>query len=91
MFKKVTPVQVKAGSVQFPHCDPRILHAPKECQFCDLNPGWQFLRQQWGIAFTGYQPEEKELPCPADHARGDNHTKWHGNVAQTPGQTKSLG
>jgi hypothetical protein len=90
MFKKVTPVPVKAASVQFPHCDPRILHAPKECQFCDMNPGWQYLRQMWGIAFTGYQPEEKELPCPADHARGDNHTRWHGNVAQASG-TKGPG
>jgi hypothetical protein len=67
---------------QFPHCDQRILHAPLECQYCDMHPDWQALRAAWGIAFTGYTPEGTELPCPADHARGDSHKKWHGNIAQ---------
>lgn len=40
---------------QFPHCDQRILHAPGECQYCDMHPEWQELRQAWGIAFTGSQ------------------------------------
>lgn len=39
----------------------------------------------WGIAFTGWQPEGNELPCPADHARGDAHTKWGGNTAKSTG------
>lgn len=65
-----------------PHCDSRILHAPGECEFCDAHPEWQDLRRIWGIAFTGKTPESTELPCPADFSRGDNHTKWHGNVAQ---------
>lgn len=83
MFKKVKPALHHRYDFikQFPHCDPRILHAPDECQFCDKHPEWQALRQAWGIAFTGYEPEGKELPCPADYARGDNHTKWYGNVA----------
>lgn len=66
---------------QFPHCDPRILHAPGECQHCDTHSDWQALRVAWGIAFTGWLPDEKELPCPADNARGDNHKKWYGNTA----------
>lgn len=40
-----------------PHCDGRILHAPGECWSCDLYPDWQKLRELWGIAFTGHQPE----------------------------------
>ena len=41
---------------QFPHCDARILHAPGECEYCDLHPEWQELRKVWGIAFTGHLP-----------------------------------
>jgi hypothetical protein len=67
---------------QFPHCDQRILHAPGECEYCDQHGEWQSLRVAWGIAFTGWSPEETELPCPADNARGDNHKKWAGNVAK---------
>lgn len=86
MFKKIKPTiftqlsEIKTP--QFPHCDQRILHAPGECEFCDLHPDWQLLRQLWGICFTGYEPEGAELPCPADHARGDKHKLWGGNTAQ---------
>jgi hypothetical protein len=41
---------------RFPHCDPRALHQPSECQYCDLYPEWQALREAWGIAFTGHPP-----------------------------------
>lgn len=82
MFKKIQPAKrSKIFIQQFPHCDQRILHAPGECKYCDENPNWQELRQAWGIAFTGYEPEGTELPCPADHARGETHKNWHGNVA----------
>lgn len=71
---------------QFPHCDQRILHAPGECEYCDKHPEWQELRKMWGIAFTGHTPTEeqyaKQLPCPADFNRGENHQKWGGNVAK---------
>lgn len=38
---------------QFPHCDPRVLHRPGDCTYCDRRPQWQELREAWGIAFTG--------------------------------------
>lgn len=77
---------------RYPHCDARILHAPKECRFCDLHPDWQELREMWQIAFTGketvpldhtaaWQTEGAVLPCPADYIRGDSHIKWGGNQA----------
>lgn len=81
MFKRLEVVERDTVIRQFPHCDPRILHAPGECEFCDKHKDWQELRLKWGIAFTGFEPEGTELPCPADHARGDAHTKWYGNVA----------
>lgn len=75
---------------QFPHCDPRILHAPGQCEFCDKYPVWQELREMWRIAFTGETPVELRgvgqnhdgpvLPCPADYTRGNSHTKWTGNL-----------
>jgi len=77
-----------------PHCDARILHAPGECWACDLYPDWQELREKWGIAFTGHQPEDvgrygipfKQLPCPADHNRPpdspSDHRQWGPNQAQ---------
>jgi len=83
MFRKETVPVIRAHDYikQFPHCDARILHSPKECEFCDKHPEWQALRAAWGIAFTGWTPEGTELPCPADHARGDKHKLWGGNVA----------
>lgn len=88
MFKTVKPV-VETGFVfenisQFPHCDSRVLHAPGECKYCDEHPDWQALRISWGIAFTGYEPDKGELPCPAWYARGENCQKWSGNIAVTP-------
>ena len=82
MFKKTQPPLDFSGVIkQFPHCDARILHGPKECEYCDNHKDWQALRVAWGIAFTGWTPEGKELPCPADNARGDAHKLWVGNVA----------
>lgn len=85
MFKRVQPDDtVKHYIGQFPHCDQRILHAPGECEYCDNHAEWQALRLAWGVAFTGYEPDESkhELPCPADHARGDKHKLWGGNIAR---------
>lgn len=84
MFKKVKPKDFDHTSIgPFPHCDQRILHAPGECLYCDKHSDWQNLRIAWRIAFTGYEPEGKELPCPADFARGDNHKLWPGNQARS--------
>jgi hypothetical protein len=82
---------------QFPHCDPRILHAPEDnCEFCNMHPEWQELRQMWGIAFTGHSYDKQGnplpdgnggviLPCPAQYNRGMTSVNgWHGNVAFTP-------
>lgn len=75
--------------ITFPHCDPRVLHAPGECEYCDLHPDWQELRKTWGIAFTGHDPVDDQCSCPADFARpqGSNadHRNWYGNVARRPG------
>lgn len=69
-----------------PHCDQRILHAPGDCWACDLYPDWQKLRELWGIAFTGHQPTDGQLPCPADAARPPgspaDHRQWGPNQAQ---------
>lgn len=82
MFLKARPaINILDYIKQFPHCDQRILHAPKTCEYCDMHKEWQALRLAWGIAFTGWEPEDKELPCPADYARGDSHKLWPGNQA----------
>lgn len=83
MYIKHKPDETVRGYIgQFLHCDSRILHAPGECQFCDRHPIWQALRLAWGIAFTGYLPKDKELPCPADNARGSTVHVWPGNQPQ---------
>jgi hypothetical protein len=82
MFRKQKPKTINTN-VQSPHCDQRILHAPGECEYCDSHEEWQYLRQMWGIAFTGWEPEDKELPDPATHARGfANANAWGGNKAR---------
>ena len=84
MFKKVKPTAMEMFKILgiFPHCDQRVLHAPGECTYCDKHPVWQALRQAWGIAFTGYDPEDGELPCTANFNRGDTFEAWPGNRAQ---------
>lgn len=82
MFRRIKPDRdaVQSYLGQFPpHCDPRILHAPGDCEYCDKHPEWQALRLAWGIAFTGFEPEGTELPDPATHARGEAHCVWPGN------------
>lgn len=63
-----------------PHCDVAVLHAPGECEYCDKHPDWQAVREMWGIAFTGHQPTEYQVPCPSDQRRGTgNAHEWGGN------------
>ena len=92
MYKKKKPTQTASVflTTTFPHCDPRILHAPEECELCDMHPDWQILRQTWNIAFTGYEPEGTGLPCPADYARGSTHTNWQGNRASKGDKHENL-
>lgn len=63
-----------------PHCDQAVLHAPGECEHCDKYPAWQNYRQVAGIAFTGKEPGEREVPCPSDALRGRGGAHlWAGN------------
>lgn len=77
-------MQAETELEQFPHCDQRVLHQPGSCEFCDRHPGWQALREAWGISsFTGCAPGPGMLPCPADAARpagsSADHRRWGGN------------
>ena len=75
---------------QFPHCDPRILHAPGECKYCDAHPDWQELRAMWNINFTNGTDPDKFM-CPANVARGfAAPNKWHSNHA-LPRKCKNCG
>lgn len=86
MIKENKPKAAEDCILQFPHCDAKVLHAPGECQFCDNHPDWQRLREVWGICFTGYKPENKELPDPASNTRGlETVNKWYGNIPKPPG------
>ncbi len=77
----------------FPHCDPRILHAPGECEYCDEYPEWQKLRTMWNIAFTGHSEDDTgqyrdvdgkptpKIPCPSEWARPlELIYRWGGNI-----------
>ena len=80
MFLKKKPAVSSFIIEQSPHCDSRILHAPGECEYCDHYPEWQALRILWGICFTGYEPDDKELPDPATFNRPlPIINKWGGN------------
>lgn len=65
---------------QFPHCDPRVLHLPSNCQVCDMFPSLQEARKLWGIAFT--DGPAADLPCPS-LLRRPKHIidQWPGNRA----------
>lgn len=64
----------------FPHCDPRVLHKPGECTYCDKDASdLQKIRKLWNINFTGHF-EEGLLPCPADEARPNGDCEvWPNN------------
>lgn len=74
------------GRAFAPHCDQRILHKNGECWACDLYPDWQQLRELWGIAFTGHEPDGEQVACPADQMRPpgspSDHRRWFGNRAE---------
>ena len=68
-----------------PHCDPRVLHAPNSCVYCDEVPEWQQFRIDNKINFTGENDKRKTL-CPADIARGFKGAhKWGGNTPKPKG------
>ena len=63
-----------------PHCDQRVLHAPGECEYCDRLPDWQALREVWGIAFTGHEPQDGQIWCPSELQRTvETINRWPGN------------
>lgn len=71
---------------QFPHCDELVLHAPGECEYCDRHPDWQALRELWGVAFSGHDPQGWESPCPSEMRRPrETIILWAGNVAKPEG------
>jgi DNA-directed RNA polymerase subunit RPC12/RpoP len=66
-----------------PHCDSRILHHPKECEYCNV-PELQAKRAELGIALTGHALSMfRQVRCPADAARPpggeSDHRRWGGN------------
>lgn len=69
----------KPPTTQFPHCDDRILHAPRTCEYCDMHPDLQEARIRDGICFTG-QVERGKQPCPSEKARSLKAiNQWAGN------------
>ena len=62
-----------------PHCDPRVVHAPKQCKICDEHAGFvQSLRDLHDVSFTG--KTDRRWPCPADVARPNGQNQvWFGN------------
>lgn len=72
------PVTVRERAFA-PHCDQRVLHAPKHCQYCDQYPDWQELRRLWGINFTGENVAGK-IRCPSEELRSlETINRWPGN------------
>lgn len=68
-----------------PHCDSSILHAPTECEYCDMYPEWQAYRKLAGIAFTGHVPESHEVSCPSEiHRALKQINQWPGNRPAAP-------
>lgn len=68
----------------FPHCDSRVLHAPGECQFCDMYPLAQAQRRDAGLNFTGHH-EAGKATCPSELARPlEVIERWPGNRATAP-------
>ena len=67
-----------------PHCDSNVLHAPGECQYCDMYPEWQELRILMKVNFTGEDLPGRE-PCPSERMRAlSTIEQWGGNRKSVP-------
>jgi hypothetical protein len=65
-----------------PHCDQYVLHAPGECEFCDLYPKRQAWRVEASVNFTGHDDADK-MKCPSEMLRPRSViNRWSGNVAK---------
>jgi len=61
-----------------PHCDPLVLHAPEECQFCAAATELQEERQRLNISHTGHA--NRLWPCPSAQRRSlSTIHAWAGN------------
>lgn len=81
--------RIAGADLVFPHCDPRVLHAPGTCAYCDQHPERQALREAWAIAFTGQAPGPSIygpplLPDPAATQCGSDPHIWGGNRPHPP-------
>lgn len=72
----------------FPHCDQNVLHAPNECEFCDMYPEAQDKRIVDGVNFTG-QSDPNKTQCPAEARRKVEIIHgWYGNTPKNPWKPK---
>lgn len=61
------PLTNSLMNLTFPHKNPKVLHAPGQCEYCDMYSVWQSLRVRWGISFTGQEPTDTQpMGDPAD-------------------------
>lgn len=64
-----------------PHCDPSVLHAPGECEYCDHYEDWQNYRITARINFSGHSNPDL-APCPSVAFRPEEVIdRWGGNRA----------
>lgn len=62
-----------------PHCDPRILHAPDECDYCASAVNLQEERRRLDVCNSGRT--DRKWPCPVEKARSlVGAHKWQGNA-----------
>lgn len=52
-FKRTAPEQPVSYNRAFPHCDPRVVHFPGRCGYCDARPDLQDLVMAWGLGWAG--------------------------------------
>jgi hypothetical protein len=61
-----------------PHCDPRVLHSPGACVYCDEVPHLQQFREMTGLRFTDKLHAKDALLPGQDRSRASAEA-WGGN------------
>jgi hypothetical protein len=61
-----------------PHCDPRVLHSPGKCEFCDEAEVLQIYRTQLGLKYTDELQANDALLPGEDRTRASAEA-WGGN------------
>lgn len=69
---------IDAWEQPFPHCDPRVLHSPGVCDYCDKVPALQEYRRMCGLPYVD-DLQVTDAILPGENRDRRSAEAWGGN------------